>query len=656
MYALLTLMALVPLLVAAQVAWLYVSERDDLRSAGERQASSFVELPALRGTVTDNTGRVLAINTTRYDLAVDPSIPGFSDAAPRFYANLSELTGRSAAYYRQRVQGRSSPRYAHLTRGLTESQRTAIEAWDVPGIILEPIFSRRFNYGTTAAHVLGHVSSDGNGLAGVEAQYNDFLRGEPGRRAVKRDRRNVVRAVVGGAVVEPKHGESLVLTIDLVKQSIMEQELQRGVEETGATWGTAIAMDPQTGAILGMANVPTYDTNRPGSFQTRHRRNYAITDRMEPGSTFKLVGAAAAVEQGLVSLQDTVDTGDGWAVFHGRTMRDIRAHGEIPFSEVIAQSSNVGMARIAREMERGVFYQYARNLGFGQPTWIGLPGEVGGTLKRPSEWSGTSLTSLSIGYEVDATPLQVLSAYSAFANGGTLMQPYVLAERRNVTGATTWRAEPTEIRQALEPKTVEKLLPAFVQAVEDGTATRAQVDGLTIAGKTGTARKVSAGGYTGGYRSSFVGFFPAEDPQVAMIVVLDEPQTHSYGGVVAAPIFQRIAERWAPSIPEVQQQMLSSEATFADDGEDAPGSPTGVMQAAALSEQPSAEAPELAPLPATDSLSTMPDFRGHSARAALHYLLARGVDARISGQGRVTEQYPAPGADLPDVVRLACSR
>jgi len=660
MYVLLTLLVLAPVAVALQVGGLYLGDRGELRAIGERQASSFVNLPALRGAVTDQAGRVLAVNATRYDLALDPSRPGFEAVAEQFYANLARMTGRSAAYYRQRVAQRSSPQYVALTRGLAEDQRATIEGWSIPGLILEPTFSRRFNYGTTAAHVLGHVSSDGAGLAGLEAQYNESLRGEPGRRAVKRDRRNHVRAVVGGAVVEPKHGESLTLTIDLVRQTIMEEELAAGMQETGARWGTAIAMDPNTGAILGMANQPTYDPNRAAAFNTRSRRNYALTDRMEPGSTFKVVGAAAALEQGLISMQDSVDTGDGWAVFHGRTMRDIRAYGTITFEDVLAKSSNVGMARIARTMDRGVFYQYARNLGFGQPTWIDLPGEVAGTLRRPSQWSGTSLTSLSIGYEVDATPMQVLAAYSAIANGGALMQPYVLAERRSVTGATLWKAEPTKIRQALKPETAAALTPALVKAVEEGTATRAKVDGLTVAGKTGTARKAGRGGYDGGYRSSFVGFFPAEDPVVAMIVVLDEPQSHSYGGVVAAPIFQRIAERWAGTFPDRIDRRAATLASIAeaDAAADAPtGAGEGAVRTASLTATDASEAEtgaraDLTALAQQDSLTTMPDLRGHSTRAALHLLMRHGVEVRLDGRGHVAAQQPEPGASLPATVTL----
>jgi cell division protein FtsI (penicillin-binding protein 3) len=627
MYAVLTLLSLLPLLVAGQVVRLYLVEGGELREQGEDQAYTHEDIPAMRGAILDQAGRTLAVNAARYDLALDPTIPGFQQEAASFFERLSTLTGRSNRALRRAVANRASPQYVLLLRAITEVQKEAIEAWDVPGVILQPTFARRYNYGSTAAHVLGHVSADGQGLAGVELQYDDRLRGEAGRRAVQRDRRGIVKAAVGASVVPPKHGETVVLTLDLIRQTILEEELARGVEKSGANWGTAIAMNPQTGAILALANVPTYNPNRPGAAPTARRRNHAVTDRMEPGSTFKVVGAAAAIERGLVTMTDSIETGDGWGVFGGRTLRDTRAHGTLPFKDVIALSSNVGMAHVVSQMDPGVLYQYARNFGFGQPTWIDLPGEVSGTLKRPAAWSGTSLTRIAIGYEVDATPLQLLAAYGALANGGMLMEPYLVAERRDLTGRTLWQARPTPIRRVMKAETARTLLPAFQDVVEDGTATRARIDGLPVAGKTGTARKVSRGGYEqGAYRASFVGFFPADDPQVVLVVVLDEPAASAYGGVVAAPIFRRVAERWLTTLPDVARRVAPSDTL----------SPP-VLHVAAIGQA----------LP-DEATTTMPDFTGRSVRTALHWLGARGVAVRIDGRGRVVDQHPRPGTPLPE--------
>jgi cell division protein FtsI (penicillin-binding protein 3) len=623
MYVVLTLMSIVPALIVFQVLRIHVADGEELREQGERQTSSFVTIPAIRGAILDRGGRMLAVNTARYDLALDPTVAGFGNLESSFFERLSKLTGRSAASFRRKVLTRKSPQYVFLLRGIDERQKEAIESWNVPGILLDPSFARRYNYGPTASHVLGHVSADGQGLSGLELQYDSYLNGVDGRRTVKRDRLGHIKAYVKGKVVEPRHGESLFLTIDLIRQTILEEELARGVAEMGAMRGSAVALDPNTGAVLAMTNVPTYDPNRPTAYDTEARRNAAITDRLEPGSTFKIVAAAAAIEQGIVAMDDSIDTGDGWAVIQGRTLHDTHANGTLSFEDVIALSSNIGTAKVVSSMKPGTLYQYARNLGFGHPTWIDLPGEVPGLLKRPESWSATTLTSVSIGYEVDVTPLQLATAYAALANGGLLVQPHVVSERRDVTGKITWRARQDSVRRAFRAETARTLLPAFERAVNEGTGTNAQIEGLSVAGKTGTARKVIGGSYApGAYRASFVGFFPADDPKVVLAVVLDEPESARYGGSAAAPIFQRTAQRWIATFPEIAQRM-----------------------------SPDIELPETPDLP-------VPDVRGLPAFVAERSLRSEGFNARVRSNEdyfvSVSEQNPRAGDStrLSDVVRL----
>ncbi len=683
MYVVLTLLSLLPILVAVQVLRIYLTEGKELRAQGERQASSFVAIPAMRGAVLDRAGRTLALNTARYDLALDPTVAGFTTQQSSFFERLSKLTGHSAASFHRKLKQRSSPKYVLLERGLSEAQKEQIETWGVPGLLMYPRFARRYNYGSTAAHLLGHVGADGEGLAGLELQYDAYLRGEAGKRAVKRDRRGVIKAFVGGKVVEPKHGETVVLTIDLIRQTILEEELERGMERSGARWGTAIAMDPATGAILAMAGAPTYNPNRAAAFGENARRNRAVTDRIEPGSTFKLVTAIAAVEQGIIGLDDSVATGAGWMVVHGHTLKDSHAYGTISFADVIALSSNIGMAKVAMKMEKGVFYQYARNLGFGQPTWIDVPGEESGLLRKPAEWSGSTLSSMSRGYGVAVTPLQMLTAYAALANGGLLVQPFVVAERRDVTGRTIWTARQDSVRRAFKRETAEKLRPAFVKVVEDGTAKTAQVEGLPIAGKTGTALKAVGGSYSRGRaRASFAGFFPADDPKVVLLVVLDEPRTSIYGGAVAAPIFQKIAERWIGTFPEIAARVAPMDDLPKREAVAVPevaGKPAAVATNLLLAEglrvaQPAttsdgASVVAQAPTAKTSLVPTaqvqltlaegkgeekMPDLTGLSARDAVFWLQAQGVKVKQEGRGKVTRQSDPPGGPLPKYVTIVC--
>jgi cell division protein FtsI (penicillin-binding protein 3) len=637
MYVVLTLLGLVPVAVAAQMGRVLVTETEALRDQVRDQARSTMTIPAMRGDILDRDGRGLAINTARYDLALDPTVEGFQAQADSFFDKLASLTGVPASRYRRQVETRHSAEYVKLREELTPRQYEQIESWEIPGVILTPKFGRRYNYGTTAAHVVGHVGGDGNGLAGLELAYDDTLRGTPGRRIVRRDRSGRIEAYVGGRVVPPERGDDLVLTIDLVRQAALETELRRGVRESGADWGTAVAMNPNTGAILAMANVPTYNPNRPAAAPDAARRNRAITDRFEPGSTFKLVGAVAATEQGIIGLGDSVETGNGWAVFHGHTMKDVQAHGTIPFADVIAKSSNVGMAKTVDRLDAGTFYQYARNMGFSQPTWIDLPGEVGGVLKRTPQWSATTQTSMAIGYEVSATPLQLLTAYSALANGGRIMRPYVVAERRDVTGTTLWRNEPETIRRAFEEETADTLRSAFERVVERGTGTNAQIDGLRVAGKTGTALQVANGEYSAEEsRASFVGFLPADDAEVVLLVVLGGPDSGYHGGDVAAPVFRRVARRWAGTFPEVVDRMTDDAPPVSGE---VPADPRSSAQA----------------LPA-ERTESMPDLTGLSTRRAVAWLQDHGIQPRLQGHGTVVRQRPEPGAPLPNRVTLAATQ
>ncbi len=631
MYVVLLLLALMPLLIVAQLAWIHLSKGKELRREGLLQARSQTVLPARRGIIADQAGRALVVNTPRFELALDPLFPGFEDRRSDYVTLLARITGWHPNTITQRIDSRSSPQYVRLGT-VTATQHEALDALDVPGLILLEKSSRRYKYGATAAHVLGHVDRDGVGQAGLELRYDEYLQGTPGRRMLLRDRRGYRRVDAASVLVEPVDGQTLVLTIDLIRQTILEEELARGVQASGAERATAIAVDPRTGAILALANVPSFDPNSPQDVPRHAWRNSAITDRLEPGSSFKLVGASAAIGLGVVSMDRIIDTGDGRLRIFGRTMQDVSVHGEIPFRDVITLSSNVGMAKTARLLKQQDLYRYARDYGFGQKTWIDLPGEVAGLLKKTDRWSRTTLTSLAIGYEVDVTPLQIVMAYAALADGGRLRQPYVVAERRDVTGNVLWRAEDEaayqdSVRRIIDASTARTLLPAFTGVVERGTATRAHIDGLAIAGKTGTARKVVNGRYGRKYRATFVGFYPADKPQVAMIVVMDEPKTSIYGGTVSAPVFRRVAERWIGTLPEIAKEMMPPDPllTLVPVPDKAP---MRFASRTVVRSQPD---------------DHMPNFLGKSAREARYQAALQGMQVYLTGHGRVIHQHPAPG-------------
>ena len=687
LYVVLVGLLVLPALVVAQMVRIHLDEGAELRERGERQAQNLIDLPAQRGAILDRRGRALVVNTARYEIAADPTARGFDDRAGELYRLLGSQTGKGADFYRRRVRDRASRQYVVLERSLDEASKEALDAAGVPGLLIKGSYARRYNYGSLAAHVLGHVNRDLKGLAGLESLFDDNLRGQPGRLAVQIDRRRIQRASVGGTRVEPENGEDLVLTLDLVRQSILEEELARGVAQAGASWGAAVALDPHTGAVLALANVPTFDPNRASSFSEAARRNHAVVDRLEPGSTFKMVTAVAGVEGGAVGVDDAIETGEGWAVFHGRTIRDSHGYGTITFGESIPKSSNIAMAKAAEKIGPTDFFTTARALGFGQPTAIDLPGEVAGSLRRPEDWGTMTLNSMSRGYAVEVTPLQLAVAYAALANGGTLVRPHVVAERRDAaTGRTVWTARTDSVRRAFSPRTAATLLPYFEKTVQKGgTGPRAAVEGLRVAGKTGTARKTVNGVYTSAYRSSFAGFFPAESPEVVLVVVLDTPRNGYGGGTVAAPIFGAVARRWIGTFPRVAERVspagelplretapvprvrrmpgvlaqsrLRAEGFPVRLARDADWAPVDVRDARAGDPAPLDTPLRLDAVTASDDGEAvrMPDVRGLSVRQAVAWLRSLGVAPRVVGSGVVRAQSVAPGGALTGSVTLRCS-
>ena len=682
LYLVLGIAALFPFIIAGQLVSIHVNEGASLKQKGQKQASTMVTIPSLRGSIYDREGRELVVNTASYDLALDPTVDAFTkQQKKRFFEKLSLLTDKPIAHFETKVANRFSPKYVLLWKGLGESDREVIESWDIPGTLLVRTYARRYNYGKMASHVVGYVDKDGVGIDGLELYYQEHLNGIDGQRAVQRDRNGEIKAYVAGNTIEPADGQDLYLTLDLELQAIVEDELLKGVQATRSQWGTAIAMDPFTGEILAMANVPSYDPNRFFAYRSEQRRNRAITDRLEPGSTFKLVTAVAATETGIVTINDSLETGNGFAVIKGRGMHDMHGYGTITFSQAIAKSSNIGIAKVATRMDRGLFYQYARNLGFGQKTWIDLPGEVEGTLKKPRSWSGTSLSSMSIGYEVDVTPLQMITAYSALANGGLLMKPFVVSERRSRDGQVLWKASPDSIRRAFKTHTSHTLLPSFVDVVETGTAKLARIDGVDIAGKTGTARVIVNGSYDKNmHRASFVGFFPAQAPEVVVMVLLARPNVEGTSGAITTPIFKQIAKRWISTNPEHLLRYASqpdSQASSPVYVSDVKGQPAAVAAArlraagfsvkrldaieafhsvADHSSEKNDRQPAIKLTLHSDTLQsqTMPNLTGLGLRQAMLWAHAMGIDVEASGQGMVVNQQPAPGTALPTQAVLYC--
>jgi cell division protein FtsI (penicillin-binding protein 3) len=393
-----------------------------------------------------------------------------------------------------------------------------------------------------ASHILGFVDIDNKGIEGVELRYNTYLRGNGGKFVVERDASG--KTLSQGVDMESK-GNNLVLTIDELLQFMVEAQLDEVLKQWHAAAATAIMMDPFTGEILALANRPSYNPNLSSGSSSAERRDRAVTDCYEPGSTFKIIVGTAAIEENIVKLETPFDCSRGTVEIGGRTIHDAHRHGLLTFKEVIQKSSNVGSVMIGMKLGKERVYKYARAFGFGEKTGIDLPGEVSGWIRPPERWSGVSLGSISIGQEVAVTPLQVLRAYSAIGNGGLLVRPHVVSKILSPEGKEVWSFRP-EVKRAISHETAETFKGILKTVTEEGgTAKMASVDGNEVAGKTGTAQIIDprTKRYSHEkYVSSFVGFVPADDPKIAMIIVVYEPKGQIYGGVVAAPVFKKIAE------------------------------------------------------------------------------------------------------------------
>lgn len=495
------------------------------------------EIMPKRGNIYDRMGRELAISLEKDSLFVDPvSLKSFQTVnLLKHYVNVDEEQIEKLAEKRIR--------FLWLKRKIDSDLSEKIKALKVEGVGVITEGARFYPKGFLASHVLGFVNVDEQGMEGLERQYDKYLRAERTLKTVSVDAKG--KKLSDGSVGDVK-GNDLFLTIDEGLQYIVEKHIDDAVKKWQASSATVIMMDPFTGEILALANRPTYDPNNLKSIKNIGIiRNRAITDLYEPGSTFKIVTATAALEEGIVKPYTKFDCSQGYIEVGGKKIKDVHRNGVLTFEEVIQKSSNVGTIKIAMMLGREKLYQFIKKFGFGEKTGIDLPGEISGYVRPIQKWSGTSIGAIPIGQEVGVTALQILRAYSAIANGGYLVKPFVVSEVHSPDGNILYKSviHREKIISDKTAKIMREILKKVTQ--EGGTATQAKLDGNDVAGKTGTAQKYDP--KTRRYSrdrfvSSFVGFIPADNPRIAMIVVIHDPKGAHYGGVVAAPVFKAIAD------------------------------------------------------------------------------------------------------------------
>jgi len=635
-------------IVGARLAQLQISQHDELSARAKNQQLGTVETSPTRGLLLDRQGRELARSVDTASFFADPrEIENVIETARK----ISSVTNQSKDELITKIREAkdANKKFIWLIRRIDLETATKLDALMLDGVYYRKEPKRYYPNDSLAAHVLGFVGTDEIGLGGVEQFYNEKIRGESGRVFYETDAR---RRAFESYEVQPHPGQTVVLTIDQSIQYRTEQALLAAVARSHAKSGTAIVMDPHTGEILALANAPAFDPNQPGKERPEVRTNWGLQNIYEPGSTFKVVAYSAAIDKGLVTPDDKIDCQMGQITVAGRLIHDGHAYGVLTIADALAKSSNVGAIKLGLLVGNDSMYDYAKRLGFGSKTGIDLPGESGGIFRPVSRWQQSSIGSIAIGQEVGVTPLQMATAYSVIANGGSWVKPHVVREMRTPDGSILFQARP-ELRPALKAGTVEKLRGMMEGVTLHGTARKAQIEGYTAAGKTGTAQKIDPKTHTYSatkYIGSFVGFAPVNDPAVVIIVVIDEPQGAYHGGDVAAPVFREIAEQILPDLsvtPDVETK--TAPQLIAEDRNPSP-------QEVQDEEQRAASLPTIAKnfsssrdvvfTPATKRGALMPDLRGQSVRDVFRMCSQLGLNLEAKGEGKAIRQYPSAGAEL----------
>jgi len=524
---------------SAKLTFIQIFRSKHLANLAQKQHNYLIKLEPVRGAIYDQRLKSLAFNVTVSSLYANPRM--MTDKAKKAAIKmLPSIINADREFIEKRLNKKKY--FVWLARKLPAEIAKKVKRLKIKGLSFKKESKRYYPNQSLAAHIIGFAGTDNVGLEGIELKYNNFLKGEVGWSQILRDAKQR-ELLIEKNYVAPTDGFNLILTIDETIQYLAERALEEAYQKHNAKGGSIIIMNPRTGEILALANRPTYDLSNVRNSKEASRTNRAVSFMYEPGSVFKIVTAAAALEEGIAKEEDVFYCENGAYRVANHTLHDHRPHKNLTFKEVFEKSSNIGVTKIAQKLGPDKIYEYAKKFRFGLPTGIDLKGEVRGILKPPSKWSKTSIGAIPIGHEVTVTPLQLVCAISAIANNGVFMKPFVVKYIKDNNDQTIKSFEPEVLDQVISEETARRVTAILTGVVENGTGRRAKIDGVAVAGKTGTAQKVVNGTYSHGkFDASFIGFAPADDPKVAVVVVFDEPHPNHYGGTVSAPVFKKVVE------------------------------------------------------------------------------------------------------------------
>ncbi len=640
----------------AQLFSVQVGSHKKYSAKAEKQQNKIYTIKAERGIIYDRNGEILAYTKDDVSLFADTGMLKRSSRRKNKVAKkLAEVFKTSPSKYLRLIE--NSKGNVCLEKKISKEKALLLSDFVVDGFFKTEDYTRVYPYGNITSHIIGYADKECIGRAGLEKLYDERLKGIDGELHVENDAigRPVSIDYDNSIIATP--GNSVYLTIDKVYQKILVNELKEGIEKYEGKSAIGIIANPQTGEILALANVPDYNPHQYYKATNFSRRNRALTDTFEPGSTLKSVVLAMLMEKGLTNENQIINTENGKYRIKGALIRDTHKFEKLSVREVLEQSSNIGIVKLSDRIDNKDFYRGLRNFGFGNLTSIDLVGEARGRLKKPNSFSEISKAFISHGYEISVTPIQMVMAYSALINGGKLLQPYTVKKIVNHEGDIEEEFETTKIRRVISEKTSDIIKSIMVGVVENGTGSKAQQASVYVGGKTGTAQKLIDGKYSSRlYNSSFIGFFPAKDPQVVCLVLVDSPKKGRYGGQVAAPIFGKIAKKILETDfsiernkEEIERENIIHEFTASIEKQN---DKEELVSFANVSDQPKRDEAK-----SKIVRSTMPNLKNKSLREAIRILSDLNVRYTIKGSGKIIEQSVRKGTAIKDGMNcvLTCS-
>ena len=642
-----TLAAVWMVAILARLTYLQLFQYSDYLARAQRQQQRVFEISPMRGTIYDRKGRELAVSLPMDSVFADPA--EITDAS-MVAQLLSHALNLSAEDIETKIRAAHTP--VRLAKKLSPETVQRIDDMNLRGVFFQKENRRVYPQHDLAAHVLGYVDTDEKGLGGIEYSLDSMIRGRPGKMMVMADGR---RRQYDRSESAPDPGGRVTLTIDETIQYIAEKELAVGIEDTHAKHGTVVVQDPNTGELLAVANWPPFDPNEANTYSDDVRMDRAVSAAYEPGSVFKVITMTGAIENHLTSPAELIDCRMGSIVVAGRLIHDWHPFGVLSVGDILAHSSDVGSIEIALRMGPARFYDAIRPFDIGQPTGIDLPGENRGLLRPVSAWSPSSIGSIAMGQEVSVTPIQIISAISAVANGGTYNHPTVVKDVESDRPTPEFpSADPHRATDERTAATVRSMMEGVV-TLPYGTGKPARLQGYTAAGKSGTAQKIdpATGRYSKtDYNASFVGFAPVNNPAVTILVVLDSPLGAHHGGQVGGPVFKAVAQQVLTYLGVPHDIPAASDTLMAKNAKGAKNAPAQNAQAqnddaalarfAALVEKqptrvvPSGDVPTL----------SVPNFVGQSVRGVIETCSRLGLEPSLVGEGVAIQQFPEAGAQV----------